>query len=281
MLRLCAAPGGIITPAEDGSKNPYAALEMPVSLLSPFCIPCIKATHLFHGLRATVGDALLYTQNMTCMYPLVIHIVHFHLQDDLESQKKAAELVRAVVRRFKYLQVAVEESYTKILKFLTGFTEDNVIKLAKSTAMMLAMNLISVKPLRNTFELHKLVENGTVLKFVTVLMQTWLQVRNIQQVGAALRKGGVDNRLQDFFPPSKRTLEDVCSHFHNTPGLQVLEKWYIAQQTVRIISPPCLPPGRHALSCCCLSTLRLLCTFVSPLQSAPLPTGWCQGSAWG
>lgn len=154
--------------------------------------------------------------------------------DDLESQKKAAEMVRAVVRRYKFLQVGVEESYTKILKFLTGFSEEQVLKLAQSAAFMLAMNLISTKPLANTFELTKMVENGTVLKFATTLFQTWLQVRNVQQVGAALKKGQLENRLQDFFPPSKRGLDDVVAHFSEAPGLDVLAKWYIAQQTAGV-----------------------------------------------
>lgn len=142
--------------------------------------------------------------------------------------------MRALVRRYKYLQVAVEESYTKILKFLTGFKEDNVLKLAQSTAFMIAMNLISTKPLANMFELHKMVENGMVLKFATTLFKTWLQVRSIQQVGAALQKGGLQNSLQDFFPASKRGLDDVIEHFRGVEGLENLAKWYIAQQTVRL-----------------------------------------------
>ena len=140
--------------------------------------------------------------------------------------------MRGLVRRYKYLQVSVEEAYTKILKYLTGFSEANVLKLAQSTAFMLAMNLISTKPLTNTFALTKLVENGTVLKFATQLFKTWLQVRSITQVGQTLQKGGMENQLQDFFPPSKRDLNDVISHFNQTEGLGILAKWYNAQQTV-------------------------------------------------
>lgn len=160
------------------------------------------------------------------------------LQDDFESQKKAAEMVRAVIRRHKFLTIGLEESYTKILKFLTGFSEGQILKLAKSAAFMLAMSQISTKPLANTFELTKLVENGTVLKFVTALFQTWLQVRNIQQVSAQLKKGGLENRLQDFFPPSKRSLDDVVSHFRANDGLDNLAKWYIVQQTVHLPDLP-------------------------------------------
>jgi hypothetical protein len=179
--------------------------------------------------------------------------------------------VRALVRRYKYLQVSVEESYTKILKFLTGFREDNVLKLAQSTAFMLAMNLISTKPLANMFELHKMVENGVVLKFVTTLFKTWLQVRSIQQVGAALQKGRLENSLQDFFPPSRRGLDDVIGHFRETPGLGNLAKWYIAQQTVR-----------HRPHRVCMARHRPHPTHLEyQLRRSPPPSGWREAAAVG
>mmetsp|Transcript_20598 Transcript_20598/g.53550 ORF Transcript_20598/g.53550 Transcript_20598/m.53550 type:complete len:420 (-) Transcript_20598:28-1287(-) len=177
------APGGVITPAEDGSKNPFAALEV---------------------------------------------------EGDDGAQKKAADVVRVMVRRYKYLAVSLEESYDKILKYLSGFTEEHIGKLAQSTAYMLATNMISSKPLGNLTELHKLVDNGTVLTFITALFQSWLKVRTIQQAGASLIKGGLQDKLHLFFPPSKRGLDDVIGYFKGVDGLEIVAKWFVTQQTAGV-----------------------------------------------
>lgn len=41
----------------------------------------------------------------------------FETDNDLEAQKAIAEMIRALVRRYKYLQVSLEDSFIKLLKF--------------------------------------------------------------------------------------------------------------------------------------------------------------------
>eukprot|EP00041_Stephanoeca_diplocostata_P011757 m.194614 g.194614 ORF g.194614 m.194614 type:complete len:425 (+) comp18653_c0_seq1:182-1456(+) len=158
------------------------------------------------------------------------------IDDDFDEQKHAAELIRAIVRRYKYLQVSLEESYGKILQFLAGFSETNVLKLAQSTAFLLAMNLITAKPLLKILQLSKVVDSGLALDFITKVFQTWLKAgKTVAQVASSLRKGGVDHdKILQFFPGNSRNTATVNAHFSDTEGLAGLGQWYIAQQTAQV-----------------------------------------------
>lgn len=70
----------------------------------------------------------------------------FATENDHEALKRQAEIFRAMVRRYKYLQIDLEEAFSKTLKFLNGFETENMLKLAQLTAFVLAMGLISARP---------------------------------------------------------------------------------------------------------------------------------------
>eukprot|EP00039_Didymoeca_costata_P018342 m.333082 g.333082 ORF g.333082 m.333082 type:complete len:416 (+) comp17065_c0_seq1:84-1331(+) len=157
----------------------------------------------------------------------------FETENTYEALKRHAEIFRALVRRYKYLQVSLEEAFTKLLKFLNGFTEENSMKLAQTTAFLFSMGLVSTKVLTSV-QISSIVSSGLTLKFITLLFQTWLKTASIQQVSSALRKGGIDQKMELFFPQGQRTVSAITEHFKQAGGLDELIKWYIGQQTAEI-----------------------------------------------
>lgn len=79
--------------------------------------------------------------------PAALLYLGVHVQNDHEALKRHAEIIRALVRRYKYLQVSLEESFVKILKFLNGFEEENITKLAQTTAFIFSMGANSPQAL--------------------------------------------------------------------------------------------------------------------------------------
>lgn len=158
----------------------------------------------------------------------------FETENDHEALKQQAEMIRALVRRYKYLQVSLEEAFSKILKFLNGFSEENTLKLAQTTAFLFSMGLITTKPLLSMVDVASVVASGLALKFITQLFTTWLAVAQIGQISVALRKGGLDQKLDLFFPQNKRTVMAITDHFNEAGGLDDLVKWFVGQQTAEI-----------------------------------------------
>lgn len=152
---------------------------------------------------------------------------------DDDTVVKAAEVIRALVRRYKYLQVELEEAFVKVLKFLNGFEEENTMKLAQCTALMLSWGLITAKPLLS-MDIESVVSSGLALKFITQMFTTWLKVSSIQQIHSTLRKSGLDQRIATFFPQNSRTVADITEHFKAAPGLDEIVTWFLSQQTAEV-----------------------------------------------
>lgn len=158
----------------------------------------------------------------------------FEIEVDADEQRKAIEVIRALVRRYKYLSVSLEESVTKILGFLAGYTPENLQKLAFATAYLLSMTLIKVKPLKEMLKLDKAISSGVALSFVTDVFTTWLKNRTILQVGMALRKEGFEHEMHLLFPIGKQTPQDINAYFAEREGLADLGKWYLLQKQLLV-----------------------------------------------
>eukprot|EP00879_Flechtneria_rotunda_P013313 GHRR01013903.1.p1 GENE.GHRR01013903.1~~GHRR01013903.1.p1 ORF type:complete len:267 (+),score=99.02 GHRR01013903.1:688-1488(+) len=70
----------------------------------------------------------------------------------------------------------------------------------------------------------RLVARGAVLVFVTTFFQVYLAKENLDDLVSILTKARVVNRLLEFMPPSKRTVEDFSAHF-SAAGLAPLVEW--------------------------------------------------------
>lgn len=63
----------------------------------------------------------------------------------------------------------------------------------------------------------RMIAKGLILQFVTAFFQDYLSTETLDDLVTPLRKAKVDHRLQDFFPPQKRTLADFEEHFKVKP----------------------------------------------------------------
>jgi len=75
--------------------------------------------------------------------------------------------VRVRVRSPRRRQVSLEEAVTKILRFLVGYPEDNLEKLACHVGFLLSYSLITTKPVMAITTIDKAVSAGTSLTFLT------------------------------------------------------------------------------------------------------------------
>jgi hypothetical protein len=157
----------------------------------------------------------------------------FATENDHDSILKSAEVVRSLVRRYKYLQVFLEDAFVKFLKFLNGFGEENTLKLAQFTALMLSWNLIGAKPLAS-MDIESVISSELALKFITQMFSTWLKESTISQIHSTLRKGGMDQKIQMFFPQNKRSVSAITDHFKSAGGLEDIVTWYLSQQTAEV-----------------------------------------------
>lgn len=150
-----------------------------------------------------------------------------------DAQRGHAELVRGLIRRYKYLGVSLEAEICKIVKFIMGFTPENRDKLAGACAFYLAMGLITAKPLASLLT-EAVVKNGIALTFVTKLFQIWLREAGLARVGGVLKKSGLSGRLGEFFPGGSCTPEKFEMHCTEAGGLADLALFHSQQETTEV-----------------------------------------------
>lgn len=157
----------------------------------------------------------------------------FRASNDAEIRQYAELFVR-LTRRYKYMQVMLSESWSRLLSFLKGSSEDDRRKLAVCTGHLMSEGIIAPNVLQKLAESEHLVKEGIALAFVTEMLRTWLARSNIDAVASALRKASMQKCLISFFPSNSRTNEALEQHF-NAAGLeQVVHYWRrIATSTVK------------------------------------------------
>lgn len=146
-----------------------------------------------------------------------------------ESQsdpRQFAQLIQMLLRRYKYMQVSLEEEMSKVLKFIKTFTPENRAKLAKFLAILITQNLVSAKPL-DSLSAEASVKEGLSLDFLVLLFRSWLTESQMSHIASALRKEKID--LLEFCPQSKRTLEYFKQHCVQAGGLDELVAWQSSQ----------------------------------------------------
>jgi len=157
----------------------------------------------------------------------------FQTEDSHDALFKQAGIIQRLVRRYKFLQPSLEENFEKFGKCLNGFEEENIPKLAQCAAFLMSMSMISAKPLMGMV-IESIVESGLARSFITTFFKAFLKVSSIQQIGGILRKGGLDQKLDVFFPQNERTVENIVSHLTAAGGLEDLVTWFMGQQTAEV-----------------------------------------------
>lgn len=135
--------------------------------------------------------------------PGTTEICIFCAKDD-GHLKGYANLLVKLIRRYKYLERSLEESFGKVMMFLRGFDADQREKLAVVSAMLLTVGLITPNTLLKLLQDH-LVKEGLALQFLITCLKRWNDEKDAATIWSTLRRSQVEARLMDFMAVSKRS----------------------------------------------------------------------------
>src|SRR5512142_148526 len=130
----------------------------------------------------------------------------------MEAMRNNEQVFIKLMRRYKYLEEMFEEEMKKVLVFIKGFTPSERIKLARMTALWLVNGSVPPTVLLVLNNEH-LIKDGIALDFLVELFVTFKQEKGIASLIQTLKKGGLESKLMDFFPPNKRTEENFKQVF--------------------------------------------------------------------
>lgn len=156
----------------------------------------------------------------------------FAADNDLETLKNHAQVITKLIRRYKYLEKTLDDEFKKVFMFLKGFTPEQRAKLAKVTAILLSGGQITSGVLIKVLQDH-LVKDGIAIEFIIEVFKTWLGEKDSNAVWGSLRKTGMDTRLLEFLPVSKRSIENLSETFKSN-GLAQLTDYLKAQENKNV-----------------------------------------------
>ncbi|XP_055903105.1 protein krasavietz isoform X2 [Eupeodes corollae] len=130
----------------------------------------------------------------------------FEASEDMEAMRNHEQVFIKLMRRYKYLEKMFEVEMKKVLVFIKGFTPSERVKLARMTALWMINGAIPPTVLLVLNNEH-LIKDGIALDFLVELFLTFKQEKGMTYLVQALKKGGLESKLMEFFPPNKRTEE--------------------------------------------------------------------------
>lgn len=166
------------------------------------------------------GGSILVDSDSTKQYRTDICLFKAVDSNDLPMIKNFANIFVRLIQRFGYLEKTLEEEFKKIIVFLKGFEEDERLKLAKLTAVLISLGVLSPIVLISGIKDH-LVKDGYALDFLINCLKTWIIEKDPNTVWNSMRKVGVDNRLLEFLPANKRSSDILIQTFQEN-GLDLL-----------------------------------------------------------
>jgi len=156
----------------------------------------------------------------------------FATENSMEALKAQEQVFNKLIRRYKYLEKLFDEEIRKVCTYMKQFTAEERVKLARMTALWLGNNTLNPIVLLVASQEH-LVKDNIGIDFVLEVFTTWKQEKGISSVISALRKSGLETKMMDFFPPSKRTHEHFTAVFDER-GLGELVKLQKAQASQEV-----------------------------------------------
>jgi hypothetical protein len=156
----------------------------------------------------------------------------FGCEDDA-GVKQFSDMVDRVLRRYKYMQVLLEEHCEKVLKFLKAFTELQRSMLAKFVSQLMVTGILSSKPLASLF-LDTLAKDGLSEEFMFNIFRSWLKVSSINSLATSFRKGGIDQKLDMIYPINKRSQEHLLQRVKEAGDLGDILTWLNSQRSSAI-----------------------------------------------
>lgn len=151
----------------------------------------------------------------------------FAATEDMDAMHAHEQVFIKLMRRYKYLEKMFEEEMKKVLIFIKGFTPSERVKLARMTALWIGNGSVPPSVLLVLNNEH-LIKDGIAIEFLVELFVTFKQEKGLSYLIQALKKGGLESKLMEFFPPNKRTEEYFKSVFLEK-GLTEIVKLHKAQ----------------------------------------------------
>ena len=141
---------------------------------------------------------------------------------DPETLRGFFNVIVKLIRRYKYLEKTLEEEFKKIIKFLKGFSPEERDILARFTGLLIAGTQVPPVVLVSAIQDH-FVKDGIASEFLVTVLQIWLAEKDAPTVWTSLKKGGLDQKIMEFLPASKRTPEYLATVFRDGGLNQLLE----------------------------------------------------------
>lgn len=166
------------------------------------------------------GGSILTDSDTSKSYKTEVCLFSAVEADDIATIKNFANIFVRLIQRFGYLEKTLEEEFKKLIVYLKGFEPDDRVKLAKLSAVLISLGVLTPNILLSGIQEH-LVKDGYALDFLVCVLKTWILEKDPNTVWNSMRRAGVDNKLLDFLPPNKRNSETIIQTFQNN-GLNQL-----------------------------------------------------------
>ncbi|CAK9209457.1 unnamed protein product [Sphagnum troendelagicum] len=134
--------------------------------------------------------------------------------------------LQKIIRRRPFMIKTLENVMRRLLQSLELFEAEDRKKLAIFTALTFSQKLSGL-PAETIFSAllsDSLVAKGLVLGFVTDFFKEYLVDYSLDDLVGLLKRAKMEDRLLDFFPMQKRTLDCFAEHF-SKEGLGVLVEY--------------------------------------------------------
>jgi len=131
--------------------------------------------------------------------------------------------IQKILRRRPFLIKYLENVMRRFLQSLELFEENDRKKLAVFTALTFSQKLSGLPPETVFQPLLKdnLVAKGLVLSFITEFFKVYLIDNSLDDLIPLLKRGKMEDKLLDFLPSAKRSVEFFSEHF-SKEGLAAL-----------------------------------------------------------
>jgi hypothetical protein len=143
-------------------------------------------------------------------------------EDDFENIREFSQVIHKLIRRYLYLEKILDEEIKKLLLFLKGFQPEIRLRLAKFTAILVAIGQIPATVLVAAVQ-ESTVKDGIAMDFFVQVLKTWLAEKDANSVWSTLKKSGVDNRIMTFLPANKQSFEHLRQVFEPAGLATILE----------------------------------------------------------
>ncbi|KAJ7072324.1 hypothetical protein C8F01DRAFT_1103484 [Mycena amicta] len=150
---------------------------------------------------------------------------------EVDDLKKYVEVLNKLIRRYKYLQKPLEESALQtLLQYIHRWSPAQKEKLAFTIGLLLSQGLANASCLQSLTKDH-LVKDFLSVSVVTLIFKAYLLDQSMDHLAGTLKRGGIKDLLL-FFPPNKRTNQELEEHFKKANLANVAEWWAKRQSAV-------------------------------------------------